>query len=113
MSEFASGKADKILEVLKQHYPHQWNKKTIKYAPASIKTELGKYAQVTKDQQLFTLSPEPNKPTVVAILWPWGHGSTLSLRLTLLTTPYEYVERTEPNSIFARLLQRIKSIFIK
>lgn len=111
LAEFASGKAEDVLKVLKQSFLHEWDKQSIKGAPQSLLNELGDHAKLSKNQTLYTLPPKPNQPTVVAILWPWGHGSTLSLRLTLLKEPYDYTQPDQPNNPFIKLLEKIKRLF--
>jgi len=111
LAEFASGKTEDVLKVLKQSFLHEWDKHSIKKAPKSLLNELGDHANLTKNQTLYTLPPKPNQPTVVAILWPWGHGSTLSLRLTLLTEPYEYTKPIESSSPIKKLLEKVKHLF--
>jgi hypothetical protein len=110
LAEFASGKAERVIEVLRENFTHEWNKDTIKHLPNSIKAELADKAELTKTQTLYTISPQSEKPAAVAILWPWGHGSTLSLRLTLLTTPYEYIQPTQSNNIFVRFFEKAKKM---
>ncbi|WP_077343458.1 hypothetical protein [Pseudocolwellia agarivorans] len=109
LAEFASGKADRVVAILHQKFSHEWNRKSIKLAPDSVKDELGDYAKLIKDQRIFTNTPELDQKSVVALLWPWGHGSTLSLRLTLLETPYEYVEPQPSANVISKFFKKVKS----
>ncbi|WP_076417986.1 hypothetical protein [Colwellia sp. UCD-KL20] len=109
LAEFASGKADRVVAILHQEFSHEWNRKSIKKAPNSIKNELGDYSKLIKDQCIFTCSPKNNEKSVVALLWPWGHGSTLSLRLTLLETPYEYVEPQPSANVISKFFKKVKN----
>jgi len=106
LAEFASGKSDQVIKTLQKFYSEEWNRKSIKQAPTSIIKELDDYAKLVKEQRAFTNSPQSEQKSVVALLWPWGHGSTLSLRLTLLETPYEYVEPEKKESFFSRLFKK-------
>lgn len=108
LAEFASGKADKVIAILQQQYTHEWNRKSITNAPTSITNEIGDKAKLIKEQRIFTNSPKFDQKSVVAMLWPWGHGSTYSLRLTLLMTPYEYIQPTPSESFFSKLFQKAK-----
>jgi len=110
LAEFASGKTDKVVAILNKYYADEWNRKSIKHAPNTMTQELGGYAKLVKEQRVFTNSPTENEKTVVSLLWPWGHGSTLSLRLTLLETPYEYVEAPQTENFITRLFNKIKRI---
>ena len=111
LAEFASGKVDSVMAILQQHYTHEWNLKSIKNAPITIKTELNAFAKLTKKQCIFTRSPDNNQRSVAAILWPWGHGSTYSLRLTLLDAPYEYIEPIPSDNFLSKFLKKIKELF--
>jgi len=108
LAEFASGKAEQVISILQKEYTHEWNRKSIKQAPCTIKNELGSHAKLIKEQRIFTSSPTENQKSVAAILWPWGHGSTLSLRLTLIKTPYEYIQPIPSEGFFAKFLQRAR-----
>lgn len=110
LSEFARGKSEQTLTVLNELFTHTWDKDSAKYAPASVKKELGNFVKLTKEQKIFTSPPVPNQPTVVAIWWPWGHGSTISLRLTMLEEPYKYSETTFSNNPIVRLFQKTKRL---
>jgi len=110
LAEFASGKADKVISILNQNFPHEWNRKSINKAPISIKKELGNYTKLIKEQCIYTRSPSANNKTVTAILWPWGHGSTLSLRLTLLATPYVYKEPEPKQGLFTNVIRTAKRL---
>lgn len=111
LAEFASGKTEQVVAILNKYYADEWNRKSIKYAPNSIIQELGNYAKLVKDQRAFTNSPSENEKSVVSLLWPWGHGSTLSLRLTLLETPYEYIEAPQSENLMSKVFGKVKSVF--
>ncbi len=110
LSEFASGKAERVLNELESHFTHGWDKDSIKYVPNSIKEELGDITKLTKEQKLFTIPPKNNEPTLVAIWWPWGHGSTLSLRFTMLSMPYEYQPPSFSENPIIRIFQKAKRL---
>lgn len=109
LAEFASGKADKVNAILHQKFSHNWDRKSLKNAPESIKNELGIHARIIKEQRIFTNSPQGDDKSVAALLWPWGHGSTLSLRLTLIETPYTYTKPQPSNNPVAKLFKKMKS----
>jgi len=110
LAEFASGKADKVISILNQNFPHKWNRKSISKAPISIKQELGNYTKLIKEQCIYTRPPTGNNKIVTAILWPWGHGSTLSLRLTLLANPYVYKEPVPKQGLFTNFIGKAKRL---
>lgn len=101
LSEFASNKKEKIFAQLEELFDHKWDKKNIRYAPAALKIQLGKLTSLKEKQVIFTSPAKDGKPMLVAIWWPWGHGGTVSLRLTALTDTYCAGEvKTNKDSIF-------------
>lgn len=92
LSEFASNKKEKIFELLTQNFQHQWNVKSIRNLPDVIRHELGDFANIKGEQIVFTSSATHEQPTIVAIWWPWGHGGTISLRLSVIEETYHSEE---------------------
>lgn len=106
LSEFAQNRSDGVLASLRERFPHEWDKKSIRFMPSALKMQLGDLSRLTKEQKLFTLPAHEQTPAIVAIWWPWGHGGTYSLRIKLLDETYQYVEAAnEPSSIFDKLRQ--------
>lgn len=110
LSEFASGKAERTLAVLRENFSDEWDKKSIKKAPKALIEQLGELSKISKEQKLFSRPATKNEPAVLAIWWPWGHGSTLSLRLTILKNTYEYSANDQNNN---SILIKCKNWFIK
>ncbi|MFT5757595.1 MAG: hypothetical protein ACI9LM_002331 [Alteromonadaceae bacterium] len=110
LSEFASGKAEQTLAVLRSNFKDEWDRKTIKKAPKDLKDQLGELANITKEQKLFTRPATDQHPATLAIWWPWGHGSTLSLRLTILENSYEYTPQLSTEN---RLVAYIRSTLFR
>lgn len=101
LSEFASNKKEKIFSQLEVLFDHKWDKKNIRYAPAALKIQLGKLTSLKDKQVIFTSPAKGDKPMLVAIWWPWGHGGTVSLRLTALIDTYCAGEvKTNKDSFF-------------
>ncbi|MGJ8691313.1 MAG: hypothetical protein ACSHW0_02390 [Thalassotalea sp.] len=101
LSEFASNKKEKIFALLQSEFDHQWDVKNIRYAPGPLKIKLGALVKLQKNQVVFTRPAKDDKPMLVAIWWPWGHGGTVSLRLTALTDTYHPGEiKHKKDSIF-------------
>jgi hypothetical protein len=104
LSEFSRDKNEKTLVALRQHFEHEWNKKTIKKAPQEIKDHLGSLTKLHKDQLILARPATDTTPAMLALWWPWGHGGTFSLRLGLLDSPYKYQENAaSKDNIFSRL----------
>lgn len=105
LSEFSKDKADEIREILTQHFSHNWDHQSIKFAPEQLTLQLGELAKLTPVQSLFTIPATSTNPAMLAILWPWGHGGTLSLRLKVLDSSYDYVPVDYANLSF---MEKIK-----
>ena len=106
LSEFSKDKIEATLAVLREHYCHEWDRKSIKKAPKALKQQLGELAVLYKEQKLFTRPGEDGQPSAVAVWWPWGHGGTYSLRVKLLDETYQYVEAAnEPQGLFDKIRQ--------
>ena len=108
LSEFARDKIEQTLQLLQQQFIHQWNKKSIKKMPKSLKAQLGDLTKLSKNQFLFTSPASENNPATLAIWWPWGHGATVSLRLMILEDSYQSPETIEPKD---SLFTQVKKLF--
>ncbi|MCJ8320507.1 MAG: hypothetical protein MJK12_12790 [Colwellia sp.] len=105
LTEFSRNKKDLALPKIEQLFTDEWDKKTIKKSPDALKIQLGSLAGLVKEQRLFTSPAKDGKPAVLAIWWPWGHGGTYSLRLTVLADSYDIT--ATPNSWWERLKKRV------
>ena len=92
LAEFSVDKQDQVLFTLQQVLPISWDVKTIKKAPDEAIHYAGTFSKLVKQQKLFSTNLERN-PKVMAVLWPWGHGATVSIRL-FLTNTSPYVTKT-------------------
>jgi len=110
LAEFSRDKIESTLAILEQHFDDAWHPKNIKKAPKELRVQLADLAKLSKEQKLFTTPAHINKPTLLAVWWPWGHGATVSLRL--MTLENTYITPTEfqtKDSIFTV----IKKLFSK
>ncbi len=108
LSEFSWEKKDRVLTVLRQLFTEEWDKKSIKKAPKTIKDELGELANLSKEQLIFTRPATNETPAIAVIWWPWGHGATYSMRIKLLATNYDDTALQQAQeSAFKKLLQRL------
>jgi len=108
LSEFSKDKIEATLAVLREHYCHEWDRKSIKKAPKALKQQLGELAVLYKEQKLFTRPGEDGQPSAVAVWWPWGHGGTISLRIKPLPKTYSLASDISAES---GLFTRIKQLF--
>ncbi|PCI57943.1 MAG: hypothetical protein COB35_14145 [Gammaproteobacteria bacterium] len=88
LAEFSRDKVASTLAILEQHFDDAWHPKNIKKAPKELQVQLADLAKLAKEQKLFTTPANLNKPTLLAVWWPWGHGATVSLRLMTLENTY-------------------------
>jgi len=106
LSEFANGKAEQTLAVLRNNFADEWDRKNIKKAPKALRDQLGDLSKLSKEQKLFTRPATAQQPATLAIWWPWGHGATLSLRLTILKSNYEYTPKPQTKNILISFLSK-------
>lgn len=97
LSEFAQNKSDAVFEKLSPLFCYQWEYKTAKKMPKSLKQELRDLARIGKNQKLLVAKAAQEKPAIAAFWWPWGHGGTYSLRLKLLENDVVIDEATSQN----------------
>ena len=105
LSEFSQMTSVKVIAELRDFFPHEWNVKNIKTSPLALFEQLSGFTELTKQQLIFTIPAQNSQPAFVAILWPWGHGSTFSLRLKPLASSYDMDDIRTPLS-FASLFKK-------
>ena len=105
LTEFARDKKDIGLQVLRASFTDEWDKKTIKKAPKSLKQQLGTLTKLNKKQLLFTRPASQDQPALLAIWWPWEHGGTFSLRLVILSESYDLPDIAKSNFFWPKFLQ--------
>ena len=89
LSEFSVDHEHHVFHTLQQHFPHVWDKKSIKQAPRLLKHRAGYFGKLDKQQKLLTLD-EQGESQVMLAWWPWGHGATISVRIFRTDdTPYQ------------------------
>lgn len=80
LAEFSVDHEQRVFLTLQQHFPFQWENKSIKKAPPLIKHRAARFARLDKSQRLLTLDDTGTQEVMVA-WWPWGHGATISVRI--------------------------------
>ncbi len=68
-----------VLELAGAVFTADWNEKTIGGAPEPVRALAATWG-LNPGQRLFTLDPEDD-PLLFAAWWPWGSGTTASLRI--------------------------------
>lgn len=98
LSEFSQMTQVKVLAELQSLFPDVWDYKSIKTAPIDLFEPLGDFNKLTQKQLIFSQSSTNNEPTLIAVLWPWGHGGTFSLRIKPLKNSYNMAD-IRPNKL--------------
>lgn len=88
LSEFSVDHESQVYLAAKKHFPHVWDKKTIKKADPFLVHRAGVFGALVKEQKLMTQDVTGQHDVMLA-WWPWGHGATISIRIFKVNTaPY-------------------------
>lgn len=107
LSEFSQLTSINIIDELRKIFPDEWHQKNINATPIKLFDQLEGFNKLSKGQLLFSMPAKNSQPSIVAILWPWGHGGTFSLRLKVLENSYSMNNIRSPY----KLINFIKSVF--
>lgn len=99
LSEFSQMTSIHVIEELRSIFPHEWNDKNIDTTPLALFDELAGFNKLTKNQIIFTMPASETEPGFAAIIWPWGHGGTFSLRLKPLKNSYNMDNIRTPSGL--------------
>ena len=80
LSAFEIADEDRVFGVMKTQFTHAWDKASIGDAPDSVSKALENFGGLSKNQRLFT-SDLSQDVILLALWWPWGNGTTISIRL--------------------------------
>ena len=80
LSEYEVTDDPKIRSVLNEHFTQCWDQITIESAPEQTKEEAGDFSRLREGQVLYAIYSD-KKPSLLAAIWPWGDGKTVSLRI--------------------------------
>ncbi|WP_026376512.1 hypothetical protein [Aestuariibacter salexigens] len=100
LCQYSSDKHPQILVKLESLLPYYWDSKTIFQAPETIVSTTGKFAVLEKGQRLYAKSDSEERQ-LIALVWPWGHGATVSIRLLFSNPEYGKVKRSLFDRLFA------------
>lgn len=79
LAEFSVDHEETVWTALCDCFQHQFDRKTIKKAPPTLKHRAGYYGKLEKNQKLLSVDSDGSNEVMLA-WWPWGHGATVSVR---------------------------------
>jgi len=80
LTTFKKEREEDVLAMLDRNLPVCHDVKTIKDAPKLARQIAGAFGGLRAGQRLF-FSDDAEAPMLVGAWWPWGNGSTISLRV--------------------------------
>lgn len=92
LAEFSVDHENPVFLTLKQHFPHIWDKKSIKKSLPELRHRAGNFAELEKKQLLLSKDMD-GKDEIMLAWWPWGHGATISVRI-FRSNPEPFVPET-------------------
>jgi hypothetical protein len=80
LAEFDTDREKDIRTILEKHLPISWDDSSINTAPQIVKALDEHLGGLRSMQYLFSSDPS-NEVFVFCAWWPWGNGTTISLRV--------------------------------
>jgi hypothetical protein len=80
LAEFDVVRQDNVREILERHLDFVWDRSNISNAHRSVKKVNSHLGSLRKGQMLFTSDPS-RMAYIYCAWWPWGNGSTISIRM--------------------------------
>ena len=79
LAAFKTADKDRIFAVINTQFSQAWDSASISDAPDSVSSALQNFGGLTTNQLLFT-SDLTQDVILLALWWPWGDGTTISIR---------------------------------
>jgi len=79
---FPKDMEEEIHTLVKRHFTHQWDINSIKMSPPAIRKLLDKCFGIRDGQTVYATDTN-REAFLFALYWPWGDGTTISLRVSL------------------------------
>lgn len=80
LAEFDIENKDYILETISNKLGHSWDSASISTAPRTVRKAMKNFGGLQAGQLLFT-SEADQDVILLGLWWPWGNGTTISIRL--------------------------------
>ena len=99
-------KADKenILSAVLSEFMKQWDHKSIGKAAKQVQKLVKSIFDIKPGQLIFT-TDESMSCVLLAAWWPWGDGSTFSIRVGIFSITSEAIDENETKSLLAASFQ--------
>jgi hypothetical protein len=103
LAEFDVANKDKVLAILDLYFRSTWDSSSIDRAPLCVKEVSNYLGDLRAGQMLFT-SDTIQSVYIYCAWWPWGNGTTISVRIAPCY-------KTLPDPEKAEKIQQFKSLF--
>jgi len=94
LTEINVDNTETIRGILKKFFPFSWDSSTINTAPQLVQSLDERFGGLRPTQLLFSADPSQDA-VVFCAWWPWGSGSTISLRIGLFDKNMSEAEEGE------------------
>lgn len=94
LTEFGIDSVDKIRQILDKYLHYVWDRASIDKGGGGVQKISNMLGGVMSGQLLFTSDPDMEN-IIFCAWWPWGNGTTISIRLTLSSETLSEAEREE------------------
>ena len=103
LAEFDVANKDKVRAILDRHFRSAWDSSNIGKAPLCVK-EVDTYLGNLRAGQMLFSSDTIRSAYIYCAWWPWGNGTTISIRIAPCYKTLPDQEKTEK-------IQQFKSLF--
>ena len=103
LTEFSAELQENVEKVLNPLLMFKWDSNSIATAPETVQLVKNHLGGLMSSQLLYTSDPKQEE-ILFGAWWPWGDGSTISLRVSLILKPESNNDQTEA-------LQQLKTWF--
>ena len=79
LAAFEASDKDRVLGIISSQLAQEWDSANINQAPTSVSGALKNYGGLQSGQLLFN-SDVTQDVILLGLWWPWGNGSTISIR---------------------------------
>lgn len=81
LAEFNAKDRESVEKIITIHMSAIWDFENFRAASLVVQNLIKCFGGLNKGQLLFTSEPDSNGLVLCAALWPWGNGTTISIRM--------------------------------